>query len=494
MTDLLVSGVTCASEHAPAKSGLLVDGRDYYKAVYDACCQAERTIVMAGWQFDHDIALLRGDDAKNAPCPVRLIRFLRELCLRKPQLEVHLLVWGGSPVFLFERVPFQSLMFRLRGHPRIHYRTDHAHPTAASQHQKLVIVDRAIAFVGGMDICNSRWDRRGHHAEDPDRIRRWLSYPPYHDVQAYVTGSAVDDLRAWFSARWQGATGDALELPDVPRRSVRIESTFDVEAPRAGLARTWPCTAESPIPAITEIYELHVRAIQSAERCIYLESQYFTCDRLADAFERRMETATAPLEIVLVLPDKSKRFKDRVAMGFAQRRILERLTAAAKRFNHHLGVYYSAAPSENGDVPVFVHSKVLAIDDRFLLVSSANATNRSMGFDSELGIAWEAEAATASLRSARIELLAEHCGLPAASAHALLAPIAGLVSRLDEMARSRTHRLRIHNRNADERPGPLLSKLLREATPFDPENVRAFQQSLPNPAMWFRRKTRRLET
>jgi phosphatidylserine/phosphatidylglycerophosphate/cardiolipin synthase-like enzyme len=205
-----------------------------------------------------------------------------------------------------------------------------------------------------------------------------------------------------------------------------------------------------------------------------------------------MERATRPLEIVLILPDKSKRFKDRVAMGFAQRRILERLTAAAKRYHHQLGVYYSAAPSEAGDVPVFVHSKVLSIDDRFLLVSSANATNRSMGFDSELGIAWEADAPTPSLRSARIELLGEHCGLPRERAHALLAATPGLVGRLDELARSKAHRLRIHDRNTDERPGPLLSKLLPEATPFDPESVRAFRQSLPHPTTWLRRKPKQL--
>src|SRR5690606_21863890 len=129
-----------------------------------------------------------------------------------------------------------------------------------------------------------------------------------------------------------------------------------------------------------------------------------------------------------------------------------RLGEVAARTGHHLGVYYTCAPGKDGDVPVFIHSKVLAVDDRFLLVSSANASNRSMGFDTELGLAWEAPAATPSLRAARIELLAEHCGLPADLVVSVLGPTAGLVGRLDGLARAATHRLRIHRRNEDEKP------------------------------------------
>lgn len=476
--------------HAGAESGLLVDGRDFYKAVYDACCLAERTIVMAGWQFDHDVPLLHGDDAADATHPTHLIRLLRELCRRNSALEVHLLAWDASAVFMLERWPLQKLMFGVRGHRRIHYRTDHRHPVGASQHQKLVIVDRAIAFLGGMDICNSRWDRREHRADDPDRRRRWLSYAPYHDVQAYVTGDPVDELRSWFCDRWQRATGTALALPDVPRRSIRIEPTFEVDAPRLALARTWPRTEDPPTAPIRELYELHVRAILAAERFIYLESQYFSSDEIATAFERRMGLDARPIEIVLILPAASKSPKERISMGYTQRRILERLTRSAERTGHRLGIYYSAVPSDGHEVPVFVHSKVLAIDDRFLLVSSANASNRSMGFDSELGLAWEASAPTESLRSARIDLLAEHCGLPRGAANTLLTPMSGLVARLDDLARAKTHRLRLHGRNSDERPGPVLSKVLPDGRPFDPDDERAFQEALPEPAIWLDRLVR----
>ena len=101
-----------------------------------------------------------------------------------------------------------------------------------------------------------------------------------------------------------------------------------------------------------------------------------------------------------------------------------------------------------------------------------------MGFDSELGIAWEAPEPTESLRRARIELLGEHCGVEGDEADKLLADPRGLVARLDELARAKTRQLRIHRRNVDEKPGRLLRKFVPVETPFDPDNPRDFRETL----------------
>ena len=491
-TPLLVPGMTCGSLHEHPESGLLVDGRDIYKAVYDACSQARHTILIAGWQFDNNVALLRGDDAEHAEHATRLVAMLRELCVQRPELEVFILGWKRNPLFVLERVPLQPLLLRLAGHPRIHYRSDASHPAGASQHQKFLVVDRAIALVGGMDICNSRWDRREHRADDRDRRNRWRHYGPYHDVHAYVTGDAVDVLRSWFCERWERATGQPLALPDVPRGKVEIEPSLALHAPRVGLARTCPASDEPACRGVEEIYQLHLRAIAAAEQLIYLENQYLSSHQLARALEQRMARGGRPLQIVLLLPAHSKRFKERISMGAMQEGILKQLGDAAARFGHRLGVYYSAVRDGEHEVPVFVHAKVLAVDDRFLLVSSANTTNRSMGFDSELGIAWESPVPSASLREARVDLLAEHCGIARSEAQTLLCPIDGLVDRLDALAGRRAHRLRLHARNVDEHPGPVLSKLLREPTPFDPRDPRSFLEALPAPVAFVQRLWQRL--
>lgn len=484
MTRLLIPGLTCATLHEPPRSGVLVDGRDFYRAVYDAASRAERSILMMGWQFASKIELLRGEDAQGAEHPTRLVDFLRDLCERRPELEVHILAWDASAVFTFEREPLQSFHFSVRGHKRIHYKMDNAHPFGASTHQKLVVVDRSIAFLGGMDLANSRWDDRGHAAQNPHHRSGFRSYGPYHDVQSYVTGDAVDVLRGWFADRWRLATGNELPAMDPPRRELEIRPSFEVTAPLVGLTRTLPRTEEPPAAAVQEIYQLHLRAIASAQRLIYIENQYLSSDELCDAFVRRMSIPGPPLEIVMVLPEKSAGFKERISIGVYQQRILERLGRVAKETGHRLGVYYSAAPGEEGDAPVFIHAKVLAVDDRFLLVSSANTANRSMGFDTELGLAWEAPEPTPSLQSARINLLAEHCGVPLALAGDLLAEPAGLVARLDELARTGQHRLRIHRRNADEKPGPFLARFIPNETPFDPDDAGDMELTLPEPGAW----------
>ena len=371
-------------------------------------------------------------------------------------------------------------MFNWRGHKRVHYKMDNAHPPGASHHQKLVVVDRAIAFLGGMDICNARWDDRCHAATSDARCSGEKPYNPYHDVQAYVTGDQVDVLRDWFCARWKRATGHALELPEVPKTRIEIEPTFEVEAPCAGLTRTLPRMEDPVCAPVSELYELHLRAITHAERSIYLENQYLSSDEIGTALVERMARGGPPLDIVVVLPEKSSGFKERVSVGIYQARILERWVTAAKQHGHHLGVYYTAATGQDGkDVPVFIHAKVLCVDDRFLLVSSANTTNRSMGFDTELGLAWECPEPSDSIRNARFELLGEHVGIEQADFATVLA-VDGLVERLDEIARARSHRLRIHRRNQDEKrvAAVEVSRRTRRSTPTT--RVR-WRSSCPSP-------------
>jgi phospholipase D1/2 len=477
---LLIPGETCASVVANSRGGLLVDGRDFYRAFYEAACKAERSILMAGWQFSSNVELVRGEDATSCDLPTTLIEFLAELCKQRPELNVYMLPWDSSPVFTFEREPLQRLRFHLKGHKRIHWKMDNCHPPGASHHQKLIAIDRAIAFIGGMDICDSRWDDRSHEAVAKLRCSGGRTYTPYHDVQAYVTGDAVDILRGWFCERWKNAAGCSLNLVDCPKTSIEIKPTFEVHAPRLGLARTLPKLTEPPCDEVRELYHLHARAIGSAKRIIYIENQYFSSDEIARALENRMRQDTShPIEIVMLLPEKSAGFKERVSIGVYQAQLLEHLTKVAARTGHHFGVYYQVAHGSTEDIPVFIHAKVLAVDDRFLLVSSANTSNRSMGYDTELGIAWEAPEATPSLRAARMELLGEHLGVGREEAEALLGPSTeGLVKQLDAIAAAKSHQLRIHGRNQDEKPGLLLKMLIPERPVFDPHSESHLKEGL----------------
>ena len=73
MTSLLLPGDTCGDLVEVDRSGVLVDGRDFYRAFYDAACKAEHSILMAGWQFSSEVELVRGSEAKCSERPTKLV-------------------------------------------------------------------------------------------------------------------------------------------------------------------------------------------------------------------------------------------------------------------------------------------------------------------------------------------------------------------------------------------------------------------------------------
>src|SRR5437868_944847 len=94
----------------PDAAGVLVDAADYYRAFYQAASRAKRTIFLSGWQFDSGVPLLRGDDAPPG-AEVRLLKFLNQLCERRPELEIYILAWDFHVVFALEREWMQTAYF-----------------------------------------------------------------------------------------------------------------------------------------------------------------------------------------------------------------------------------------------------------------------------------------------------------------------------------------------------------------------------------------------
>jgi phosphatidylserine/phosphatidylglycerophosphate/cardiolipin synthase-like enzyme len=174
--------------------------------------------------------------------------------------------------------------------------------------------------------------------------------------------------------------------------------------------------------------------------------------------------------------------------------MLEQLRKAAGETGHRLGVYYTAAPSANGDeVPVLIHSKLLLVDDRFLTVGSCNTSNRSMGLDTELHVAWEATwpaqgPLVESIRRSRIDLLAEHCGLKENEAGRRLTLARGLVDRLDEICGVPGLRLRRLTPEVIAADQEWLKKLDEWGFSFDPATPliedTLYEQVLPASDSW----------
>jgi phospholipase D1/2 len=453
-------------------SGVLIDAADYYRALVAAMRKARRYILMSGWQFDSGVKLLRGSEAPDGRA-VKLLRFLRGLCGVDPELRVFILAWDFHMVFALEREWMQRIIFHWFTPPGLRFRFDHTVPEG-SHHQKLVI-DGSLAFVGGIDVCESRWDNRCHLEHNPLRRSRGRMTKPYHDVQAcLVGGEAPRALTELFTERWQQAGGKPLCLPPAVDASWALPGeALRIGPARVALSRTEPAGLQ---PAVREIETLIVDAIEAAERLIYIETQYFSSTRIAQALRRRMTARDRPaLEIVIVVNERGEAIKEEIAVGLRQVKILEDLREIAAATGHALGLYFSRGQGAHDVFPAtYIHSKLLIVDDRFLAVGSANLTNRSMGVDRELQVSWETAGGASddrslgrAIRRIRISLLAEHSGTAGFAALRLLATVPGLVAHLDRLAAVPGSRLQCHG--LPTRAQRLVMDLIDpEDLPFDP--------------------------
>ena len=409
---ILAEADNCWCKAPASRVTTLVDTADYFAAFAKACESAQRQILILGWDFDRRERLFR-DDAKREH-PDTLGAFLASLVKSKRDLRIYLLSWDFNMIYAAERELLPALRLRLQAPPRFHFRLDGVHPKGASHHQKIVVVDDRIAFVGGIDLSRWRWDTSEHLPDDPRRTDpNGKPYPPFHDMMMLVEGDAAARLGDLARQRWRRARGWKLKPPEPVAASPwpdDIEAALhDVDV---AIARTQPPYRRDE--GVREVERLYLDAIRAARHLIYIENQYFTAHSLANALAERLAEKHGP-EVVIVLPEKTGGWLEQVTMDVVRGRILDQLTKADK--HDRLRIYFPYQPGL-GDHCISVHAKLLIVDDRLLRVGSSNTSNRSMGLDTECDLAIEAERAGDDrhdyIRSMRERLLAEHLGCPVA--------------------------------------------------------------------------------
>lgn len=478
---------TCWKIHERSKAGLLVDARDYYRAFYEAALHARRSILLLGWQFDSDVELVRGADLPEGvqPADVQLLPLLDRLCRERPELEVRILAWSHSLWFALEREVLQKVVFSLGTAERLSFRLDDTVDFGGSHHQKVAVIDGRIAFMGSADLCHDRWDTSEHAAFEPLRLSRsGTVHKPYHEVQAVFVGAVARSFVQLFAERWRHAVGEQVDpaawIDDAADEEV-IDVPVTLAMPRATVALSRTVPRGEGRDRIHEIRELYARAIKSARRSIYIETQYLTSCTVRDALLRRLgDRRRPPLDFVLVLPTKPERLKEELTVAYPQAAVLDQIRSRALANGHALGVYHVVARDEatGAEAWVYVHSKLMIVDDRFFTMGSANLANRSMTVDSEINATWAAEEGDRRLASAirrvRVRLLSEHVGAtsnPRATLRAL-ARDQGLVARLDAMIASGEGRLRPHDFSRSAAPGAIAKATAELACDYvDPPDV-----------------------
>jgi phosphatidylserine/phosphatidylglycerophosphate/cardiolipin synthase-like enzyme len=364
---------------------LLVDGAAALPRMVEEIGAAKRHVHVAGWFFSPEFRMGHGGPT------LRTV-----LADAAERVDVRVLAWAGAPLPLFhpDRREVRRMRDRLIGGTRISMVLDAKERPMHCHHEKLVIVDDEVAFVGGIDLTSFEGQRLDH-SEHPPREE-----PGWHDACFRLEGPIVADVAAHFLLRWRELANDA---PPDPRPTSPVDGGVQAQLVRTVPERIYRGLASGEF----SIVESYVRALRSAERFVYLESQFLWSPELVSILRRKLtEPPHDDFRVVVLLPAHPNNGTDdtRGQLGV--------LVDAAERGGDESRflacTLYQAGP---GGKPVYVHAKVGIVDDRWLTVGSANLNDHSLFNDTEVNVVVCDEQLA---RDARLRLWSEHLELPAA--------------------------------------------------------------------------------
>jgi phosphatidylserine/phosphatidylglycerophosphate/cardiolipin synthase-like enzyme len=376
-----------AAGDPPPRAGcsldILIDGAEALPRMALELERAESHVHIAGWFLSPDFALTRSGEQ-------RILRnVLAELAER---IDVRVLVWAGAPLPLFR--PSRSTVRNMREDlcrgTKIRCALDSKERPMHCHHEKTIVVDDWVAFVGGIDLTSESGDRFDSSAHPARGQVGW------HDASARIGGSAVTDVARHFAMRWREVTGEELASP------APLEPVGSVELQ---IVRTVPEHVYHAAPrGDFRILESYVRALRSARRLVYIENQFLWSTEISAILADKLRNPPSDdFRLLIVLPVKPSSGGDDTR-GVLGELIDADADAGAGRL---LACTLFARAGRIAD-PVYVHAKIGIVDDTWLTVGSANLNEHSLFNDTEMNVVTHDPVIA---RHTRLQLWAEHLEL-----------------------------------------------------------------------------------
>lgn len=467
------------ADDMPARDGCrvhpLIDGREAMHAMCIAFLRARRFILLAGWDMQANLLMVRGEDARagaeGSPEQLHLVDQLRAVGLSNEAVEL----WTSGQLRVVDVLGFAARRGVRVGvllwdayHMGSHLTNDpvrerealasvgvdcllddssrHISHITQALHQKCAVVDGEFAFLGGVDLTAQytgdydRWDTHFHPAISPERLGEWAAPAhPWHDVHTLIEGPAVVDVQRNIVQRWAEVAarhGDG----DWPVQLSASAPALAGGSVTAQITRTIPPHTYDFAPdGIHTIREMYVRAIARARSFIYFENQYLWPEvylgldslrwgerspEVMDVLEAMGAALDRGVSLAFVLPDHpncGRRFSDGGIAWLRQRS--PRAVAEGRLAVFTLGADEHDSAGHIAYRPVYVHAKVAIVDDAWWTVGSANLNSRGLHSDAEINIS-VLDATTA--HNLRIRLWSEHLQPVSAERAAVENPGAGL--------------------------------------------------------------------
>lgn len=520
-----------------AKAKWFVDAHDYYEAVAQAILSAKSEIFIEDWWLSPQLYLRRPPKGNEE---YRLDRLLKRKA--SEGVMIYIVLYKNVSVAL----PLDSLYTRdwmQTVHPNIIVQR-HSNLTNSpfwAHHEKILVIDYRLAFIGGLDLCFGRYDTLNHELTDYDsnevarevfpgqdysnpRIRDFhkvsqydvelidkstTARMPWHDIHMAITGLPARDVARHFVQRWNfikvNKSKEREVVPFLLPKGEYVATRDEIKFKGSCRIQVLRSSAEwsQGIKREYSIYNAYMECIFKAKHFVYIENQFFITTTSADdkliknkigqAIVERIKRAhkeKQKFRVIVVIPiapgfEGDFTQADRKSMPLrsvtqyqyrsisrGKNSVFEQLKKANIPIDQYIGFYSlrnwgkvkrpSFSPNilldgkkkkrnrsrsntisdehsgenqsnlypEDGRMDyvteqVYIHSKLVIIDDKIVICGSANLNDRSQlgNRDSEIAIVVEDEDTVESKMSGqpykasryaltlRMQLFKEHLGL-----------------------------------------------------------------------------------
>eukprot|EP01080_Neovahlkampfia_damariscottae_P005093 gene5093-8692_t len=415
-----------------------IGGGDYFTHLVKNLKNAKEQIFITGWRISPHYLLSRNEYGDG----------LDEVLLERAKsgVKIYVLVWADPRIDGLTNLRSDYVEDTLNSlHSNIKCIKD---PTGTlfsfwSHHQKMVVIDQNISYLGGIDICYNRWENSkkfplfdvnstyfpgmdyvnpmirskpvGNNLEDYfDRQNEHRL--PWQDIQALIVGNIARDVSKNFIQRWNLAIRLTKLKPLIPKCDKIPKEVFELSPYKncnvqlLRSAAKWSFGLDTPEKSI---YECYLDLIENSEHFIYIENQYFISspsdnqvnpqNRIAAALLRRLRKAIIKKEtfkIVLILPlqnaaplttgtfDQTKIivYWQFLSIFRGKDSLFEILNQEFPNIDLNEYIYigslraFDFRPKTGKPITemIYVHSKVMIVDDKFALIGSANINDRSL--------------------------------------------------------------------------------------------------------------------
>ena len=451
-----------SAQGRPARRGnsiaLLMDGEQAWQSVYNDLRQARNSILVSTWWWESDFELVRpwydhlylSPEARwqntilglleSSPAHKKVLvgqLWGQDGLLSWMTVDGELQAYAEAPLDNFEVMGqanetegsywFQprSFTFKTRlqsAHPQTAGRSFEAEapiPSAvparqvdlthwpislevqhASYHQKFMVIDAQLAYVGGMNLRRADWDSSAHEVFDHRRMlfdtssgkreavflkEELPELGPRKDYALRIFGPAAQDVSEVFQRRWNHQLSEGV---DHSANSSAHTVNRQLDPVAGGLQIQITATLPEPFQEHA-IAETWLNGVTRAEKYILIESQYFRAPMLNEAIAARMEQVPDLRLIVITKPVSE--WTDpgcawtAISDDYFSSRFPGRYTLFQLR-SFDWVVTWGWDETESRFADIDVHSKMLIVDDKFMSVGSSNWNNRGLVYEGELNV------------------------------------------------------------------------------------------------------------